>query len=167
MTLDQVIDALRPFFSLLGKEPTSEQWHQYGLSLQDVNPGDLDDAIADLRKTHAFRTLPLPVEILGRAEIHRKRRQQPKVDTWAPITTSEGTLREFTLAGIGTLKLRVLPDDHPALRRYACFTCKDTGWAEAGLTPMGNDAFRRCNCVASNPVIQRERDRRATKTSAA
>ncbi len=63
MTKLELIEALAPFLQTFGADLSDEQWQQYHLALKVVNPGDLDDAMADLRRTHAFRNAPLPAEI--------------------------------------------------------------------------------------------------------
>jgi hypothetical protein len=58
--------------------------------------------------------------------------------------------------------MHVLPDDHPALMRYACLRCKDTGWEELSeLNPGKQPTYQRCGCVARNPVVQQTRTRNA------
>lgn len=164
MTLDQVIDALRPFFGVaLAKDLTSQQWQQYGLALQDVNPGDLDDAIHDLRKSHGFRNAPLPAEIFKRCDYHRKQRLSAQIVPEPVVRAGkdEGEWKTCTIKGLGSFKMHVLPDHHPALKRYACTNCLDTGWAEGPKTPFGNDSVYRCTCVARNPVLQEQRTRSA------
>ncbi len=165
MTLPELVASLTPFLATFGAKLNDDQWEQYHLALADVNPGDLDDAMADLRRTHAFRNAPLPAEILDRCHVHRKRRY---VNTGhaAPEVKArhdEGEWKSFTLKGIGTLRLHVLPDDHPALPRYACLRCKDTSWEEI---PNMSDkpsqpTCRRCACWQSNPEIARQRSKDA------
>lgn len=163
MSLVEVTGALQPFLSTFGAKLDPAQWEQYGLALRDVSPGDLDDALADLRKSHAFRNAPLPAEILDRCDVHRKRRivDELPVEKFIKADPSEGEWKTFTIAGLGSVRMHVLPDDHPALRRYACLTCKDTGWAEGPKTPMGNDSVYRCGCIARNPVLKEQRMRNA------
>ena len=158
-----VIASLTPFLSPFGAKLSDDQWNEYALALADVNPGDLDDALGDLRKTHGFRNAPLPAEIFKRCDFHRKQRiaaQQP-VEKYITADPSEGAWKTFTLEGLGSVRMHVLPDDHPALKRYACLTCKDTGWAEGPTTPMGNNSVYRCGCIARNPVLQQTRMRNA------
>lgn len=158
IALPDVIAALEPFLRTFGAKLTAEQMEQYGLALEHVNPGDLDDALADLRKSHGFRNAPLPAEILDRCNVHRKRRQVPEPEEEPPISVTDGELRTLTIKGIGSLKVRVLPDEHPALKRYACLRCKDTGWEHlAHLNPGKQPTFQRCGCVARNPVLQEHR----------
>ncbi len=169
MTVSEIAAALGPFFALVAPSQTlsGEQWEQYAVTLETVSPGDLDDAISSLRKTHAFRNIPLPADVFGRCEDARKKRIAADVAATQmepePIQTADGTPHTFTLPGIGSLTLRVLPDDHPALRRYACFDCKDSGWAEGPTTPMGNPSVKRCHCFNNNPVLALERARRAER----
>jgi hypothetical protein len=128
-----------------------------------VNAGDIDDAVLDLMKTHAFRSLPLPAEILRRCDSAKRKRVDHTlpVDKTFKADPSEGEWKTFTLPGIGSLKFHVLPDDHPALQRYACLTCLDSGWQPAAVTPMGHESVQRCECWKSNPVIQRHRESQA------
>jgi hypothetical protein len=160
ITKIQIIDALAPLFDLFGADPSNEKWDQYAAALEDVNAGDLDDAITEIRRTHSFRNAPLPAEILARVQVARRRRIVAAVEAERPdpvIAAGEGTLREHTIEGVGTLRLRVLPDDHPALQRFSCTNCLDTGWAEGPTTPQGHASVQRCFCFAHNPVLQRDR----------
>lgn len=167
MTLPEIADALGPLFAFLApSQPvTGAAWEQYALALEQVNPGDLDDAITDLRKTHAFRNAPLPADILRRCDEARRRRAADAKP--APTVTadpSEGEWQTFTLKGIGSLRMHVLPDDHPALPRYACLRCKDTSWEEIPPhpdAPPSQPTCRRCRCWATNPVIQQQRTKDA------
>lgn len=165
MSPPEIIGALSPFLATFGADLTEAQWQQYALALVDVNPGDLDGAMADLRRTHAFRNAPLPAEILSRCDVHRKRRfvnaghpaPTPRIDP------SEGEWKTLTIKGIGTLRMRVLPDDHHALPRYACLKCKDSSWEEIpnmSDTPK-QPTCRRCSCWQSNPVIAQQRSKDA------
>lgn len=164
MSLVEVTDALKPFLVTFGVNFTDDQWEQYWLALRDVNPGDLDDALADVRKSHAFRNAPLPAEILDRVNAHRQRRIVNRVPEPAPVVDAgEGEWKELTLKGIGTMRVWVLPDNHPAVQRFACFSCKDTGWVEVPSPPTSQPTFQRCGCVARNPVMQTRRTRRAEK----
>lgn len=163
MADSEIIAALTPFFDVIGKRPDPSQWSQYTETLAHVNPGDLDDAMASLRRTHAFRALPMPADIFSRCEDARKSRIQPEPD-WAPIKTGDGVENVFTLEGIGSIRMRVLPDDHPALRRYACLTCLDTGMED--VTPpnaMNQPTYRQCACRLTNPVLQEQRRRMAER----
>jgi len=160
-----IVAVLRPFLLTFGTKLDPGQWEQYALALADVNPGDLDDALADLRKSHAFRNAPLPAEILDRCHVHRKRRQTAElpVTKFIKADPSEGEWKTFTLHGV-SMRMHVLPDDHPALRRYACLACKDTGWEERpDLNPGKQPTYQRCGCVARNPVVQQARTRNATR----
>lgn len=165
MTLAELMVALAPFLATFGAKLNDDQWHQYHLALAGVNPGDLDDAMADLRRTHAFRNAPLPAEILSRCDVYRKRRtlDAPKPMASVKARDDEGEWKTFTLKGIGTLRMHVLPDDHPALPRYACLRCKDTSWEEIpNMTGEPKQpTCRRCSCWASNPVIAQQRSKDA------
>lgn len=164
MSLEELIAAMSAFLATFGVNLSNEQWGQYYLALADVNPGDLDDAMADLRKSHGFRNAPLPADILARVHVHRKRRQNNPSPEPEPISVTDGELREHTIKGIGTLKIRVLPDDHPALQRFACLSCKDTGWVERPeLNPGKQATFSRCPCLPRNPVLQTKRMRRSER----
>jgi len=168
MTEPQIIEAIQPVFVFLGAKLSANDWHQYALALDGVNPGDLDDALEDVRKTHAFRNAPLPADLLRRCEDARKSRvaaSQTAHDITAPepIQTGDGELKTFTLPGGPTLTMRVLPDDHPALRRFACFDCQDSGWADGPKTALGNPSVVRCRCYTNNPVLALERARRADR----
>lgn len=165
MTKLELIDALGPFLQTFGADLADGVWHEYHLALGDVNPGDLDGAMADLRRTHTFRNAPLPAEILDRCQVHRKRRYvnaghaAPEVQ----IGKNEGEWKSITIKGIGVLKMRVLPDDHPALPRYSCLKCKDSSWEEIpnmSETPK-QPTCRRCSCWSSNPVIAQQRSKDA------
>lgn len=165
MSEPEVVGALKPLFDFFGADLTAQQWHQYFLALADVNPGDLDDAMADVRKSHAFRNAPLPAEILDRCDVHRKRRHVAElpVEKYIKADPSEGEWKTFELGG-KTLRMHVLPDHHPALQRYACLRCKDTGWEERPeLNPGKQPTFSRCPCVPRNPVLQTKRTRRAER----
>lgn len=165
MAAHEIVDALTPFLATFGASLNADQWEQYALALVDVNPGDLDDAMTDLRRTHAFRNAPLPAEILSRCDVYRKRRT---LDAPKPVTTTkarddEGEWRSFTLKGIGTVRMHVLSDDHPALPSYACLRCKDTSWED--VPDMSGEpkqpTCRRCECWQSNPVIAQKRSKDA------
>lgn len=177
MTKDELIESLLPFFAGFGATVSDAVWQEYYLALGDVNPGDLDDAMADLRKTHAFRNAPLPAEILTRCDAHRRARQadQPTATPRKALPT-EGEWVTFApktgpLVGL-SMKFHVLPDEHPSLPRYACVRCLDTSWEEiprASDNP-GQPVMRRCACWQSNPVIARHRaqdaeHRRGRKTA--
>lgn len=168
MSEPQVIEALKPLMDVFGATLTADQWHQYFLALEHVNPGDLDDAMGDVRKSHGFRNAPLPREILNRCDVHRKRRQLAElpVTKYIKADPSEGEWKTFELGG-ASVRMHVLPDDHPALKRYACLTCKDTGWEERPeLNPGQQPTYSRCACVPRNPVVQEQRTRNATKAKA-
>lgn len=155
--------ALTPFLSTFAAKLSDDQWEQYGLALREVNPGDLDDALADLRKSHGFRNAPLPAEILARCDVHRKRRSlnvQP-VEPDVKADPNDGEWKTLTLKGIGSVRMHVLPDHHPALKRYACTRCKDLGWEECDINPNSQPTYRRCGCVARNPVLQEQRTKSA------
>lgn len=170
MSKGELIDALTPFVAGFGAELTDVQWDQYHLALEGVNPGDLDDAMADLRRTHAFRNAPLAAEILDRCQVARKRRMvnAGHAAQVVKVNHDEGEWKTFTLKGIGSLRLHVLPDDHPALPRYACLRCKDTSWEEIpNMTDTPRQpTCRRCSCWQSNPVIARQRTERAERRTA-
>lgn len=165
MTKIELVEALGPFLQTFGADLSDAVWHEYHLALEAVNPGDLDDAMADLRRTHAFRNAPLPAEILARCDVHRKRRYV-NAGHAAPVVkvrADEGEWKTITIKGVGSLRVHVLPDDHPALPRYACLRCKDTSWEEI---PNMSDkpsqpTCRRCSCWQSNPVIQQKRSKDA------
>lgn len=165
MTKLELVEAIGPFLETFGANLTDEQWHQYHLALADVNPGDLDDAMADLRRTHAFRNAPLPSEILSRCDVYRKRRQvnTPAAATPVKARNDEGEWRTITIKGVGSLRVHVLPDDHPALPRYACLRCKDSSWEEVPNTSgePKQPTCRRCSCWQSNPVIAQQRSKDA------
>ena len=165
MAAHEIVDALTPFLATFGASLNADQWEQYALALADVNPGDLDDAMTDLRRTHGFRNAPLPADILNRCDVYRKRRT---LDAPKPVTTTkarddEGEWRSFTLKGIGTVRMHVLSDDHPALPSYACLRCKDTSWED--VPDMSGEpkqpTCRRCECWQSNPVIAQKRSKDA------
>jgi len=164
MTLAELMVALAPFLATFGAKLSDAVWNEYHLALKDVNPGDLDDAMADLRRTHAFRNAPLPAEILSRCDVYRKRRQ---LDAPKPATVKanhdEGEWKTFTLKGIGSLRMHVLPDDHPALPRYSCLRCKDTSWEDVPNRSgkPSQPTCRRCSCWQSNPVIAQQRSKDA------
>jgi len=169
MAPSEVIAALTPFLATFGAVLDGDQWRQYAKALADVNPGDLDDAMDELRKTHAFRNAPLPAEILRRCEDAARKRIAATLaarrirPTDVKARDDEGEWKSFTLKGIGTLRMHVLPDDHPALPRYACIKCRDTSWEEipnTGDTPK-QPTCRRCACWQSNPVIAQQRSKDA------
>lgn len=168
MTKLELVDALGPFLQTFGADLSDAVWHEYHLALEAVNPGDLDDAMADLRRTHAFRNAPLPAEILSRCDVHRKSRtvakpEPPRVTArpdegeWKTHTFTKGPLKG------STIRLHVLPDDHPALPRYACGRCQDTSWEEVpNMTDRPKQAtYRRCACWQTNPAIARQRSKDA------
>ena len=161
MTKDELIASLSDFFTGFGAELTNTQWNQYHLALAGVNPGDLDDAMADLRRTHAFRNAPLPAEILARCDAHRRSRvlDVPAVTATVKARADEGEWRTFQMPGFPPLRMHVLPDDHPALPRYACIRCKDTSWEQVPNTSgePSQPTCRRCGCWVSNPVISQRR----------
>ena len=165
MTKPELIAALSPLLEGFGAELTDVQWQQYHLALVAVNPGDLDDAMADLRRTHAFRNAPLPAEILARCDAHRRSRvlDVPAIASTVKARAEEGEWRTFQMPGFPSLRLHVLPDDHPALPRYACYRCKDTSWETVpNLTDQPSQpTCRRCGCWSSNPVIAQQRTRDA------
>ena len=172
MSLQEIATALGPVFSFLSpKDPvTGAAWEQYALALRDVNPGDLDDAIDDLRKTHAFRNAPLPADILRRCEDAKRKRialVPPEPVTTVTVDPNEGEWKTFAptsgpLKGL-SLKFHVLPDEHPALPRYSCVRCQDTSWEEVPRDNPGQPVMRRCSCWQSNPVIARQRSERAER----
>jgi len=163
VTKAELIAAVSPFVATFGAELSDEQWSQYHLALKDVNPGDLDDAMADLRKSHAFRNAPLPAEFLDRCRVHQRERMASKpVERFDKPDPSAGEWRTHTIDGLGSIRLRVLPDDHHSLPRYACLRCKDTSWDEITERKPGiQPTYRRCGCWASNPVLQQQRTRQA------
>lgn len=168
MTPPEVIAALSPFLATFGADLSENQWQQYALALAMVNPGDLDDAMADLRRTHAFRNAPLPADILSRCEVHRKSRMvgkpaapvvkaRPDEGEWKTHIFTKGPLKGLSI------RMHVLPDDHPALPRYACGRCQDSSWE---LVPNMSDTplqptYRRCACWQTNPAIARKRSQDA------
>ena len=178
MTKDELIDSMSEFFETFGASLSTTQWSQYWEALQDVNPGDLDEAMADLRKTHKFRNAPLPAEIILAAQIARRRQvaaiPEPSIP---PVDDLDGILHDHTIEGLGTFRVRVLPDDHPALTRYACIRCYDSGWVRImatvphwlyrGTPEEGilREYSERCHCVATNPVLQRQREASARYAS--
>jgi len=167
MTPEQIIEACSPVFSAF-TDAGRVAWDQYALALSDVNPGDLDDALADVRRSHAFRNAPLPAEIRVRADIARRARIEANraaeraSGASEPILTGEGEPRTFTLGGV-SLTVRVLSDEHPALRRFACLRCQDTSWAEGPPTRLGYPSVTRCSCWVHNPVLAAERARQAER----
>jgi len=161
MSKDELIASLSDFFTGFGAELSNTQWSQYHLALAGVNPGDLDDAMTDLRRTHAFRNAPLPAEILARCDVHRRSRILDVHVTSAPVKAraDEGEWRTFQMPGFPSLRMHVLPDDHPSLPRYSCTRCRDTSWEQVPDT-TGNESqptCRRCFCWSSNPVIAQHR----------
>jgi len=190
MTLDDTTDALSPLFEFFGVAAADVDWAQYAESLDDVHPSDLDDAIADLRKTWAYRNAPLPAEIRVRCTVARKHRQLSTPEPAAPtVGQRDGTPHTLTIPGIGSLTVRVLDDDHPAMARYACPVCHDSGWREydaapryppTGMPVSGKHGVRRvpmtgvqhhyaerCGCVANNPAMQMARERQRAKRDTA
>ena len=175
MTQDELVDAMTGFFETFGATLSPAQWGQYAEALEDVNPGDLDDAMADLRKNHKFRNAPIPYEILSAAQQARRRRIVDVID--APgiaIDPNEGELKAITLRDGTTMNVRVLPDHHPAIPKRHCIRCDDSGFVcvmrQAPIWMYGPDApmheyTERCHCIASNPVIQRKRQSLAVNAS--
>lgn len=165
MTKLELIEALAPFLQTFGADLTDDQWHQYYLALVAVNPGDLDDAMADLRRSHTFRNAPLPAEILARCDAHRRSRalDVPAMTATVKARADEGEWRTFEMAGFPALRMHVLPDDHEALPRYACYRCNDTSWETVpNVTDQPSQpTCRRCSCWSSNPVIAQQRTRNA------
>jgi hypothetical protein len=161
MNAEQVMEACSPVFAFF-TDVTAIAWDQYALALADVNPGDLDDALAAIRRTHGFRNAPLPADIRRFADEAKRKRVSTSVAPVQPkIDPSEGEIRKITIKDIGTLTLRVLPDDHQSLQRFYCLLCKDTGWSEVSAELGAQMTVRRCDCWRINPEMQRERERTA------
>lgn len=164
MSAEQIREALSPVFAAFC-DVSAVQWQAYVDVLADVNPGDLDEALQSVQRDHGYHNAPLPKFVADRVDEAKRRRISAVPSTPEPhIDPNEGELRAHTIPGIGTLKLRVLPDEHPALRRYVCFHCKDSGWVEIPRSEPVQMTVARCSCWKDNPVIQRERERRARYT---
>ena len=100
------------------------------------------------------------------------------------ITTDasqDAEVKTFTLPGIGSMTLRIVPDDDPSLKRVYCAACQDSGWVESLRRPehpavempvqtrSGERRMpiedqqliyaSRCACVEGNPVLVAQRQR--------
>jgi len=167
MTLIEITACIRPVFDVLVKARLSDtEWMLYAEALQDLHPNDLDDAMRDLLKTHAFRAMPLPADVRTRAEVARKARLSAAVLPAVQhinADPSDGEWRTHEIKGLGSIRMHVLPDDHPALTRYACLACKDTGWQDLELNDGKQPTYRRCRCVPRNPVLAEQRAHRSAR----
>lgn len=161
MSAEQIMEACSPVFAAFC-DVGGIKWDQYAAALQDVNPGDLDDALGEIRKTHGFRNAPLPADILRFCDSAKRKRiaSRYRPEREPAIDPNAGELRELTVKGIGMLKLRVLPDEHPALR-VSCLRCGDSGWRDVPHSPDVQRTVKRCDCWKTNPVLQREREQNA------
>ena len=171
MTEEEIIDAMSPFIETFGATLNATQWNQYWEALQDVNPGDLDDAMRELRRTHRFHNAPLPYEILAVAQIARRQRVISTPDE--PLVGAEpheGELKTITLRDGTTMNIRVLPDGHHSLPGRHCVRCDDSGfvsfqrqapiWMYGPNAPM-HEYTERCHCTPTNPIIQKRREQNA------
>lgn len=171
MTKDEIIDSMSPFMETFGATLSATQWNQYWEALQDVNPGDLDDAMRDLRKTHKFHNAPLPYEILSAAQVARRARVVSTPDeVLTPAEPHEGELKTISLSDGTSMTIRVLPDGHRSLPKRHCVRCDDSGFVsfqkQGPVWMYGPDApmleyTERCHCTATNPIIQKQRERNA------
>lgn len=162
MSAEQIIAALSPVFATFC-DVAVINWQPYVDVLSDENPGDIDEALQAVQRDHGYRNAPLPKFVADRVDDAKRkrvaRRYRPDYDP--AIDPNEGELRELTIKGVGTLKLRVLPDDHPALQRFSCLVCKDTGWRDVAHSPEVQRTLARCECWKSNPILQRRREENA------
>lgn len=137
-------------------------WGEYVSGLSDVDRRDFGEGLGILRRTHGFRNAPLVSDVIRCTNEARRKRLASEAPKPEPkIDPNAGELREHTITGIGTLKLRVLPDDHPALHRFSCLVCKDSGWRELPAREGLQMTVTRCACWQTNQTIQRERERQA------
>ena len=171
MTEDEIIDAMSPFMETFGATLSATQWNQYWQALEDVNPGDLDDAMRELRKTHQFHNAPLPYEIRSAANVARRSRivhtPEPEVVAADP---NDAVRMPVYYKGELVMHIPVLPDGHRSLKQYHCTRCDDSGFVEfqrqAPIWMYGPNApmhsyTERCHCIATNPIIQKQRERNA------
>ena len=172
MTEDEIIDSMSPFMETFGATLSATQWNQYWQALQDVNPGDLDDALSELRRTHQYHNAPLPYEIRVAAQSARRRRIIDTPDEpLASAEPHEGELRTISLRdGSAAMTVRVLPDGHRSLPKRHCVRCDDSGfvsferqgpiWMYGPNAPM-LEYTERCHCTPTNPIIQKRREQNA------
>lgn len=164
MTTQDVIAAIQPLLTALTVKMAPDALAVYCESFVDLHPADLDDAIAAMRRSHAYHTAPPPAKLHAAAQDAKRRRLAAQTTPDRPVASPAGAgeVREHTIPGLGTIRLRVLPDDHPSLPRYCCPVCHDSGWApRATLLFSGVEYAQvaRCSCHpaagGSNPVIVR------------
>lgn len=171
MTEDEIIDAMSPFMETFGAALSATQWNQYWQALEDINPGDLDDAMRELRKTHQFHNAPLPYEIRVAAQAARRARAVSAPDEpVVGVEPHEGELKTISLRDGTSMNVRVLPDGHRSLPRRHCIRCDDSGfvqfqrqgpiWMYGPNAPM-LDYTERCHCTPTNPIIQKRREQNA------
>jgi hypothetical protein len=165
VTNTEMVEVLTGPFKVFGVNLDTIRWDLYFVVLEPQRLDDLKTAIGPLLQTHAFHNAPLPAEVLNRVNEAKQQRLNRSADTpQARVDPSEGELQEFTIPGMGTIKIRVLPDDHPALLRY-CHDCGDTGWMDAPHTPAVQRTVKRCHCWKTNPKLQRDREANARYAS--
>lgn len=98
----------------------------------------------------------------------RERSAAALPDAYIVPDDRDGEMRTFTMRfADGTSKsmqMRVLPDGHPALPRYHCTACQDSGFEDTKVHHFGNiyPALARCRCYDANPVIARRNAARVT-----
>jgi hypothetical protein len=171
MTKDELIDSMSEFFETFGASLSTTQWSQYWEALQDLNPGDIDDAMHELRRTHQYHNAPLPYEIRVAAQSARRRRIIDTPDEpLAGAEPHEGELKTITLRDGTTMNIRVLPDGHHSLPKRHCVRCDDSGFVlfqrQAPIWMYGPNAplheyTERCHCTPTNPIIQKRREQNA------
>ena len=169
MTLDELIDAMSGFFETFGASLSATQWTQYWEALQDVNPGDIDDAMRELRRTHQYHNAPLPYEILTAANKARRARLLSVRDAEPVADPGECVRMKHYFAPFDyALELLVFKKDP---KPYHCTRCDDAGFVQlqrqGPIWLYGKDApmlnyTERCHCGATNPVIQKRREQNAT-----
>lgn len=135
----------------------------YRQGLDDLDGATLRAAVDETIRGSAFPPAVATIRECAAKLTVAMRREMAQTDRRAlPIQTADGELRTFELGG-KSMTIRVLPDDHPALKRYACLDCHDTSWRGGSLTPMGHTSVVRCRCHSDNPVLAMERERRAQR----